>query len=1095
MNTFIFYLLFILKKSMTRTTSFVVRVLQHRNLLQKTTGLKSTCYGSIVLFLALLFPASAFSATVTFTQSSNPAGFVSQATNVESATAQATISAPLLSNGYRFTHWTLQGVRQADITGRALNRVSFTIYEHTDAVAHYLDDGIDSDADGVPDWFELHFYNTLANAPASDTDGDGISLLEEFRRDTHANLSDSFVEGGVSRASTEVLQLIFNPAYCFFKVNSIPAGFVSSSTIITKGTTHSTPVKNNEEYGWRFAYWTVNGIRQADTTGSAKPQATVTVNADTVATAHYFRAAEDTDGDSIPDWYEWKHYGALAQTPSSDTDGDGVSLLEEFRQDTHPCITNSVIEGGVSRASSELFSYTSPAYFSVVIKSDPAGFVITDENFYLQGSSVTTPNQHGLNNGYYFIGWYRDGVRQADTYGNPLSRVTISVNADTELVARYLDKDTDSDGDGISDWYESYHYGSLANAPQSDTDGDGVSLLEEYRQDSNPLMKDNVLEGGISRASSEALNINLQIFERLRWVKVAGVLNPLFTDSLTSLTGQDFGSNVSVALCDWDGDGDLDAFIAHSAGLAVYENTGSRYNPNLEDRTERFSALSTLVGGVTRPAVSTGDWNGDGRVDIVLGGQTNTLHFIASSGHFLSGQPGSASLTLNTGSAVSLPALGVLDSVSGRTDLAVVLDNGTVRRYPHNGSGVPFSNATFTNDILGGVTVPRATSIALARVDTNATLDVLVSDADGRVWEFFNNGNGTSFTLKSKVWGGTGDGFAEDMVLSTVDWDADTDTDAAIGRSDGAFMLLRDPRLGPPQGLTANGGATSAILNWDPDRSSRVKGYRVYRQIGLDPFVLLNQSLSLLPEYEDSGLANGVAYHYYVTAVAETFFPGNSVPRMVESSPSQTVTVHTGTTAGTSMNRYGKAGQSVFIPLRISNSKALSANMEIRLVYDKNLLTPVRVYLTKVTGNVTITTNAASNTGTLIITGSGGSMSAGVEALFTVEFGIKSGAVLGTTSSLAISFPNIRDVNGYAVTIPANNVATTVRYEYGLGDVNGDGVFNDSDKAKMRDLMKKNAPAPTADELSAGDYDGNGKIDNKDYLYLTRHAEGKTVFE
>ncbi len=38
----------------------------------------------------------------------------------------------------------------------------------------------DVDADGVPDWFEFLHYGSLTNAAASDTDGDGFTLIDEY---------------------------------------------------------------------------------------------------------------------------------------------------------------------------------------------------------------------------------------------------------------------------------------------------------------------------------------------------------------------------------------------------------------------------------------------------------------------------------------------------------------------------------------------------------------------------------------------------------------------------------------------------------------------------------------------------------------------------------------------------------------------------------------------------------------------------------------------------------------------------------------------------------------------------------------------------
>jgi hypothetical protein len=44
----------------------------------------------------------------------------------------------------------------------------------------------------------------------------------------------------------------------------------------------------------------------------------------------------DSDGDGIPDWWEWEQFGNLSQTGSGDADGDGVSNLQEYLNGTDP---------------------------------------------------------------------------------------------------------------------------------------------------------------------------------------------------------------------------------------------------------------------------------------------------------------------------------------------------------------------------------------------------------------------------------------------------------------------------------------------------------------------------------------------------------------------------------------------------------------------------------------------------------------------------------------------------------------------------------------------------------------------------------------
>ena len=82
------------------------------------------------------------------------------------------------SHGYYFSHWEVNGVRQSDVKGVGLARVSQTMSEDKQIVAKYYAEDLDSDQDGIPDWYELHYLGNLNLSESSDPDGDGFSLAE-----------------------------------------------------------------------------------------------------------------------------------------------------------------------------------------------------------------------------------------------------------------------------------------------------------------------------------------------------------------------------------------------------------------------------------------------------------------------------------------------------------------------------------------------------------------------------------------------------------------------------------------------------------------------------------------------------------------------------------------------------------------------------------------------------------------------------------------------------------------------------------------------------------------------------------------------------
>lgn len=104
--------------------------------------------------------------------------------------------------------------------------------------------------------------------------------------------------------------------------------------------------------GYKFAWWDLDGVRQTDPSGAALGSFSFTLNHDSVATAHYVDPNLNSDGDGIPDWYEWTYYGNLSQNASSDSDGDGFTFAQELARGQSPVTQDSLITGGISRSRS-----------------------------------------------------------------------------------------------------------------------------------------------------------------------------------------------------------------------------------------------------------------------------------------------------------------------------------------------------------------------------------------------------------------------------------------------------------------------------------------------------------------------------------------------------------------------------------------------------------------------------------------------------------------------------------------------------------------------------------------------------------------------
>jgi hypothetical protein len=472
--------------------------------------MRGRCYK---LFLAgwCLLASAARAEDVQFEQRSIPPSIVPNTTVFVPLDSPVTTSiAPVESVPYRLVHWTLNGVPATDELGRAQNPAAFVIAEPVTAIARYTNAAVDVDLDGVADWYELHFFATLANGGGSDQDGDGFDLRAEFTRDLHPRLADEIVDGGIAARGSLPTIVIQDTNYVLYTVMSSPAGAVSNRTqVVLIGSSQTLPDVFGAQAGYRFGQWLINGERVTDELGRSVGGLTFALSSNSMAVAVFYLESEDTDGDGVPDWYEWNFFGTLANSPNSDTDGDGFSLFDEYWRDMHPGIEDAIADGGLSQRSSALLSYLDSSYTTFQLVSDPIGFV-SESRVVPTNSLQAVSDVFGSVSVYRFTEWYVDGVRLADELGRSVGHLLALVTTNTTAVARYYREDEDTDADGVPDWFERHFYGTLVHGATLDADGDGFDLLAEYNRDSHPNLFDAIADGGISQRSSELTFIDLR---------------------------------------------------------------------------------------------------------------------------------------------------------------------------------------------------------------------------------------------------------------------------------------------------------------------------------------------------------------------------------------------------------------------------------------------------------------------------------------------------------------------------------------------------------------------------------------------------------
>ena len=133
-------------------------------------------------------------------------------------------------------------------------------------------------------------------------------------------------DGGISFASSMVATFA-DPSLVKYEIRSDPVGFIDSrSEFAGQNSLQRTQDLHGAKDGYHFAYWSINGVRQASPSGLARNQATFTLNETKTVVAHYLPSDQDEDGDGIMDWFELNQFGNLGQGANDDPDGDGFPI-------------------------------------------------------------------------------------------------------------------------------------------------------------------------------------------------------------------------------------------------------------------------------------------------------------------------------------------------------------------------------------------------------------------------------------------------------------------------------------------------------------------------------------------------------------------------------------------------------------------------------------------------------------------------------------------------------------------------------------------------------------------------------------------------
>ena len=545
--------------------------------------------------------------------------------------------------GYIFTHWSTtatEGFAARDVFGRSFDAAPFTLYDNVTLTAHYVEDGLDSDGDGVADGYELYWYGDLGQNASSDTDGDGMTFAEELAAGTNPLFADRSLSGVSSVESSEWL---YNPSnYHSYVIRSEPEGelFTTVTGIAKIGDAVTTPTM--DRLGSFFAYWkrrVGNNApyqderdamgRAADKVSFVMPDADVEL----VAVAVF----DDMERASL----YW--YGVVGTSALSDTDGDGITFADEVRAGTNPLFPDRSLSGVASAMSAE-WLYNPSNYHAYVFRSEPEDALFeTVSGMAMPGTSLATPVVDRKT--CFFAYWTRNGERVADALGRAMDQVSFTMpNEAVEYVAHEVDDDVDR--------ARLYWYGDDSIALDSDTDCDGMTFEQEIKAGTNPLFPDRSLSGIVSDIS-DGVEMNLQPFEQVQGAVVGGAYSQMFTSPVAgnAATSTTFGNGGAIwpVVADLNDDGLWDLVVVSETTTNVFVNVGSKANPEFEvdasgalvDRvlpfvdTNSVAKLASLTLDVPSPedalSATVGDANQDGVNDLLVSDGEGRIWYYAGS--------------------------------------------------------------------------------------------------------------------------------------------------------------------------------------------------------------------------------------------------------------------------------------------------------------------------------------------------------------------------------------------------------------------------------------------------------------------------------
>ena len=266
------------------------------------------------------------------------------------------------------------------------------------------------------------------------------------------------------------------------------------------------------------------------------------------------------------------------------------------------------------------------------------------------------------------------------------------------------------------------------------------------------------------------------------------------TGAANPFNGIDVGRFSAPSFADLDGDGDLDMVVGGEFDtLTVYDNNDADIGfTQLTGATNPLSSIVVGAGG----APSFVDLDGDGDLDLVVGVSDGTLHLYDNN----DADTGFTELTgaanpfdgIDVGS-VSAPSFVDLDG-DGDLDLVVGASDGTFHLYDNNDADAGFTELTGAANPFDGIDVGSDAAPSFVDLDADGDLDLVVGMRNGEFVTYDNNDANAGFTELFFSSSNPFDGIdlGSYSAPSFVDLDGDGDLDLVSGERDGALFSFEN---------------------------------------------------------------------------------------------------------------------------------------------------------------------------------------------------------------------------------------------------------------------------------------------------------------